>query len=85
MHANVQSQHTQFSMLMDAQLTAKLHLNKNVAATLLGSRQNFLLCCNCRQCPFKTMLFLLILIVFLPFTSKKSDCSLIANGISEGE
>lgn len=60
MHANVQSQHTQLSMLMDAQLTAKLHLNKNVVATLLGSRQNFLLCCNCRQCPFKTMLFLLI-------------------------
>lgn len=38
MHANAQSQHTQLSMLMDAQLTAKLHLNKSVAATLLGSK-----------------------------------------------
>lgn len=85
MHANVQLQHTQLSMLMDAKLTAKLHLNENVAATLLGNRQNFLLCCNCSQSPFKSMLFLLILILFLSFTSNKSDCSLVANGISEGE
>lgn len=38
MHANLQSQHTQLSRLMDAQLTAKLCLNKNVAATLLENR-----------------------------------------------
>jgi len=31
------------------------------------------------------MLFLLILFISLPFIPNKSDCSLIANGISEGE
>lgn len=34
MHANVQSQQTQLSRLVDAQLIAKLYLNKSVAAIL---------------------------------------------------
>lgn len=37
-HANVQSQQTQLSRLVDAQLIAKLHLHKNVATNLLENR-----------------------------------------------
>lgn len=85
LHANVQSRQTQLSRLMDAQKIATSYLNKNAAATLLENRQTFLLCWNCRQCPFKSMLFLLILLIFLPFSPIKFDCSLIASGISEGE
>lgn len=37
-HANVQSQQTQLSRLMDAQLIAKVYLRRNVLTNLLENR-----------------------------------------------
>lgn len=74
-HANVQSQ-IQLSGLMYAQLMTKFYLNKKIAATLKEQIEFYLFffCVGIAECPLKSMLFLFILFIFLPFALNKSHC-----------